>query len=238
MNRQKLYSGKTKDVYRLDDGKLLFYFKDEVTGEDGIVDPGANTVMGRVAGKGRISLEMTGYFFRLLAGHGIPTHLVSLDPQQRTMTVRAAERPGSFTASGGGLEFICRLLAWGSFVRRYEDYLRGPGQTLDRLVEITLKDDRRGDPLVNDDTLVALGILDRARLREAKRLTRRIAALISADLRRQRLQLIDLKVEFGLVKGEVTLIDEISADSMRVMDENRRVLSHEELYRRLSDPAR
>ena len=36
--------GKTKDVYALKDGNYLLKFKDDVTGEDGIFDPGANTV--------------------------------------------------------------------------------------------------------------------------------------------------------------------------------------------------
>ena len=38
------YKGKTKDVYALEDGNYLLKFKDDVTGVDGVFDPGANTV--------------------------------------------------------------------------------------------------------------------------------------------------------------------------------------------------
>ena len=39
-----VYTGKTKDVYALEDGNYLLKFKDTLTGEDGVFDPGANTV--------------------------------------------------------------------------------------------------------------------------------------------------------------------------------------------------
>ena len=39
-----VYKGKTKDVYELEDGNYLLQFKDDVTGENGVFDPGANTV--------------------------------------------------------------------------------------------------------------------------------------------------------------------------------------------------
>ena len=39
-----LYKGKTKNVYDLQDGTYLLKFKDDVTGKDGVFDPGANTV--------------------------------------------------------------------------------------------------------------------------------------------------------------------------------------------------
>lgn len=39
-----VYRGKTKDVYALENGDYLLQFKDDVTGVDGVFDPGANTV--------------------------------------------------------------------------------------------------------------------------------------------------------------------------------------------------
>ena len=40
----KVYTGKTKDVYALDNGNYQLKFKDDCTGTDGVFDPGANTV--------------------------------------------------------------------------------------------------------------------------------------------------------------------------------------------------
>lgn len=226
---EKIYSGKTKDVYGLPNGNILLVFKDDVTGEEGVIDPGANTVIGQVEGKGRKSLAMTDYFFKRLHAADIPTHLVSVDLDNSTMEVRRAEPLGKDIKGAGGFEFVCRTRPWGSFLRRYQNYIREPEKTLDHLVEITIKDDERGDPLINDDTILALGLLGRSHLEQAKDITRRVCGIVEADLRDKGLTLIDMKIELGLVDGEVVVIDEISADAMRVMDEKGKVLDHETL---------
>jgi phosphoribosylaminoimidazole-succinocarboxamide synthase len=52
-----LKNGKTKDVYKLDNGRYLLKFKDSVTGgPGGVVDPGGNSVVGEEAGMGRACL--------------------------------------------------------------------------------------------------------------------------------------------------------------------------------------
>ena len=230
---EKIYSGKTKDLYALPNGNVLLVFKDDVTGEDGVIDPGANTVIGKVEGKGRKSLAMTDHFFKSLHAADIPTHFVRVDLEKGTMEVRRAEPLGKDIQGAGGLEFICRTRPWGSFVRRYQQYIRDTGRTLDYLVEITVKDDERGDPLISDDTLVALGLLSPSHLDQAKDITRRVCRIVEADLRAKGLTLIDMKIEIGLVDGEVVVIDEISADAMRVMDEGGQVLDHGTVYEQL-----
>lgn len=230
---EKIYSGKTKDIYALPNGNILLAFKDDVTGADGVIDPGANTVIGKVEGKGRKSLAMTDYFFNCLRAANIPTHLVQLDVEQGTMEVRRAEPLGKDVDGFGGLEFVCRTRPWGSFIRRYQQYIRDTEQKLDYLVEITLKDDERGDPLINDDTLVTLGLLSSAHLQQAKDITRNVCRIVEADLRGKNLTLVDMKIELGLVDGEVIVIDEISADAMRVMDDTGTVLAHGTVYEKL-----
>jgi len=232
-NNEKIYSGKTKDLYVLPNGNILLVFKDDVTGEGGVIDPGANTVIGQVEGKGRKSLAMTDYFFKRLHNAGIPTHFVRADLEKGTMEVRRAEPLGKNISGVGGLEFICRTRPWGSFVRRYQQYIRDTGRKLDYLVEITVKDDERGDPLINDDTIVALGLLSPQHLEQAKETTRHVCRIVEADLRDKGLTLIDMKIEIGLVDGEVVVIDEISADAMRVMDAEGQVLGHGVVYEKL-----
>ena len=39
-----VYTGKTKNVYALDNGNYLLKFKDDCTGKDGVFDPGENSV--------------------------------------------------------------------------------------------------------------------------------------------------------------------------------------------------
>jgi phosphoribosylaminoimidazole-succinocarboxamide synthase len=230
---EKIYSGKTKDVYALANGNVLLVFKDDVTGEGGVIDPGANSVIGQVEGKGRKSLAMTDHFFQRLHAADIPTHFVRADLEKGTMEVRRAEPLGKDINGTGGFEFICRTRPWGSFLRRYQRYIGDAEGKLDYLVEITVKDDERGDPLINDDAILALALLEPFHLEQAKELTRRACRLVEAELREKGLTLIDMKIELGLVEGEVVVIDEISADAMRAMDETGKVVDHETLYRAL-----
>lgn len=214
---KKVYEGKTKTVYELEDGNVLLQFKDDVTGEGDIIDPGANTVIGKVEGKGNASLKMSKYFFEILQAAGIPTHYIEANLDDNTMVVRKAE------CFGAGLEFVCRLRATGSFIRRYGKYAQ-EGQPLDYLVEITLKDDLRGDPLVNDETLIQLKLMNQEEIKEVKNLTKHVTKIIKKKYDELGLELIDIKLEFGRIDGRIALIDEISGDNMRVKEDNRILL--------------
>src|SRR5690606_34464938 len=119
-----IYTGKTKDVYSLGNQEVLLKFKDDVTGTDGVFDPGANTVGLSIAGAGKSGLKMTKHFFELLIANGIATHYVSADLDEVSMVVKSA------TMFGKGLEVICRYKAVGSFFRRYGAYCT-EGQVLD-----------------------------------------------------------------------------------------------------------
>ncbi len=204
-----VYQGKTKNVYRLPDGNYLLKFKDDVTGTDGVFDPGANTVGLSIEGIGQGNLKMTEYYFKLLREKGIPTHFVSADIEKAEMTVLPA------TPFGKGLEIICRFRAVGSFIRRWGAYA-AEGQPLDAFVEVTLKDDQRGDPPITKDALHMLGILNYDEYETLKSLTQRIATIIKEDLQQKGLELYDIKFEFGRRNGEIILIDEISSGNMRV----------------------
>ncbi|NLP45876.1 MAG: phosphoribosylaminoimidazolesuccinocarboxamide synthase [Epulopiscium sp.] len=206
-----VYKGKTKDVYDLENGNYLLKFKDDVTGENGVFDPGANTVGLTVEGVGKAGLQLTKYFFELLEDQGIPTHYVEADIEKATMIVKPA------TAFGNGLEVICRYRAVGSFIRRYGMYAK-EGQPLDGFVEVTLKDDMRQDPPITKDALVMLGILSEDEYEILKRLTKKIGAIIKNELAQKGLELYDIKFEFGRVGKDkhIALIDEISGGNMRV----------------------
>lgn len=202
--------GKTKDVYILEDGNYLLKFKDDVTGKDGVFDPGANTVGLTMEGAGNAALRLTTHFFKVLEGKGIPTHFVEANIAESTMTVKKAE------VFGEGIEVICRYRAVGSFLRRYGKYVED-GQPLAGLVEITLKDDGRGDPLITSDALEMLGILSKDEYRLLKKLTLEICEVVKAELSQKGLELYDIKLEFGRVgeNKEIALIDEISGGNMR-----------------------
>ncbi len=205
-----IYKGKTKDVYELDDGSYQLKFKDDVTGENGKFDPGANTVGLSIEGAGRAGLKLTRLFFEAINAQNIPTHYIDADIENATMTVKPA------TVFGKGLEVICRYRAVGSFLRRYGAYAK-EAQPLDSFVEVTIKDDNRQDPPINDDALEMLGILSKEEYGILKDLTKRISGIIKSELNKKDIELYDIKLEFGRVgeNREIALIDEISGGNMR-----------------------
>ena len=76
---EKIYQGKTKDVYKLENGNVLLKFKDDCTGKDGVFDPGENSVGLQIEGIGKANLETSIKFFEILKEAGVKTHYVSAD---------------------------------------------------------------------------------------------------------------------------------------------------------------
>ena len=207
---EKLYSGKTKDVYQLENGNVLLKFKDDCTGKDGVFDPGENTVGLTIEGIGRANLETSILFFEVLKEAGIKTHYVAANVEEATMEVLPAK------VFGKGLEVICRLKATGSFIRRYGDYIADGTELPGGYVECTFKNDAKGDPLVTCEGLEALGVMSREMFESMKAQTLKITRIVADELAKKGLDLYDIKFEFGYNNDEVILIDEIASGNMRV----------------------
>ena len=213
-----IYKGKTKDVYSLEDGNYLLKFKDDVTGKDGVFDPGANEVGATIEGVGKAGISLTKFFYEKLNNMGIPTHYLDSDLQNATMTVKPAKM------FGNGVEVICRYRAVGSFMRRYGMYAT-EGQLLDAYVELTLKDDARDDPLITDEALEMLKILTKEEYKILVDLTKKIGNVVKEELAKKDMELYDIKFEFGRVgeDNHIALIDEISGGNMRAYKDGEKV---------------
>ena len=195
-----IYTGKTKNVYALENGNYLLKFKDDCTGKDGVFDPGENSVGLTIDGVGDVNLRMSIYFFEKINAAGIKTHYVSANLADTTMEVLPAK------PFGKGLEVICR----------YGDYIE-EGADLPAYVETTFKNDALGDPLVTKDALVALGVMTDKQYDDIKDMTQKITQIVADDLKEKGLVLYDIKFEYGYdADGKVILIDEIASGNMRV----------------------
>ena len=205
-----VYTGKTKNVFELENGNYLLKFKDDCTGKDGVFDPGENSVGLTIEGVGDVNLRMTKYFFDKINEAGIRTHFVKANLEDTTMEVLPA------TVFGKGLEVICRYKAVGSFFRRYGQYIE-QGADLPAYVEMTFKNDELGDPLVTKDGLVVLGVMTEEQYDDIKTMTQQITKIVADDMAEKGLDLYDIKFEFGYdADGKVMLIDEIASGNMRV----------------------
>ena len=210
MEKKLVYTGKTKNVYGLDNGNYLLKFKDDCTGKDGVFDPGENSIGLTIDGVGDVNLRMSIYFFEKINAAGIRTHFVSADLNETTMEVLPAK------VFGKGLEVICRYKAVGSFLRRYSDYIE-EGADLPAYVEMTFKNDAKGDPLVTKDGLIVLGVMTAEQYDTIKDMTQKITQIVADEMKARGLVLYDIKFEYGYdADGQVMLIDEIASGNMRV----------------------
>lgn len=207
-----LYTGKTKDVLLDEENNIVsLLFKDSATGENGVFDPGSNSVGGSVAGKGKIGLAISKYFFELMEKNGIPTHYLNADVEKGLMQVRKLTVPK--------LEFVLRYFTAGSMCRRFtleEGIVFNPPYA-----EVTLKDDIQGDPLISERICIMKGLLKEGQYDEALGIVARVGEVLKNELAPLGLTLIDFKIEVGYDEsGKMYVADEITPDIWRVRDEN------------------
>ncbi len=207
-----LYTGKTKDVL-LDEEKNIVHllFKDSMTGENGVFDPGSNTVGGSVEGKGKIGLAISKFFFELMEKNGVPTHYIDADVDAGLMQVRKLTVPK--------LEFVLRYYTAGSMCRRFT---LEEGIPFDPpYAEVTLKDDIQGDPLISERICIMKGLLKEGQYDEAQAIVVKVGEVLKNYLATLNLTLIDFKIEVGYDEtGKMYVADEITPDIWRVRDEN------------------
>lgn len=205
-----LYDGKTKAVLTDEaDGAVYLLFKDSATGENGVFDPGSNTVGGSVDGKGKIGLIISKYFFELMEKNGIPTHYLGADIGKGLMQVRELTVPK--------LEFVLRYFTAGSMCRRFT---LEEGLPFDPpYLEVTLKDDEQGDPLITERLCIMKNLLVAGQYGEGLDILVRVGEILKAELADMNLTLIDFKIEIGYdADGKMYVVDEITPDIWRVRD--------------------
>jgi phosphoribosylaminoimidazole-succinocarboxamide synthase len=225
-----IYSGKSKDVFNITEGpyagKYRLVFTDKATGyiENGkpVFDPGYDSVVGEIPGKGAIACRFATYFFKLLQDKGIPSHYIDTIGENE-MIVEPADplsMPAAIPELAGSaplqnLEFTWRNNATGSFWRRYP-FVK-PCMNLHTLVEAWTKGD--ADILITLEALEATGAMSKDEISQSIELVKNIAAIVSEEFASKELHVIDGKFELGRLKygdGKIVIIDEISPDVLRV----------------------
>lgn len=204
--RRKLYEGKAKIIYEGPEaGTVIQYFKDDATA----FNAEKHDV---IAGKGILNNRIAAHLMTKLEGIGIPTHFIK-SLNMREQLVRSVEIVP--------IEVVVRNIAAGSLAKRLG---LKEGTPLPRpLVEFYYKSDDLGDPMVNDDHIMAMGWADPYELEEIVTLAFRANDYLMGLFSGIGMQLVDFKVEFGRIYGEygdlyIVLADEISPDTCRIWD--------------------
>jgi len=201
--RELLYEGKAKKIWSTDDENLVISeFKDDLTAFNG-------EKKSSEAGKGALNNKISTELFKLLDEHGIPTHFVKMLDDNHMLHKKADVIL---------IEVIVRNIATGSLSRNLgiED-----GKVLPfTLVEFDYKNDDLGDPKLNDQHALILGLVDfQDELDKLRRMARQVNDILKPYFADKGLNLVDFKLEFGKDKdGNIILIDEISPDNCRFWD--------------------
>ena len=214
-----LYEGKAKQVYATENpDEVIVFYKDDATAFNG-------EKKGTITGKGVINNQMSAILFEMLEVKGIPTHMLSV-LSEREQLVRSVEIVP--------LEVIIRNTAAGSMCKRLG--IEEGMELLEPIFEICYKNDEFGDPLINNDHAVALGLATRQEIKTIKDYTMKINDMLLAFFAERGIRLIDFKLEFGRYKGKILLADEISPDTCRFWDaETGKKLDKDRFRRNLGD---
>jgi phosphoribosylaminoimidazole-succinocarboxamide synthase len=201
--RELLYEGKAKKLFLTDDENLVISeFKDDLTAFNG-------EKKSSEAGKGALNNKISTELFKLLEANGIQTHFVKMLDDNHMLHTKVDVIL---------IEVIVRNIATGSLTRNLG--IKDGTVLPFTLVEFDYKDDALGDPKLNDQHALILGLVEyQDELDKIRRMARQINDILKPYFFEKGLNLVDFKLEFGKdASGNIILIDEISPDNCRFWD--------------------
>jgi phosphoribosylaminoimidazole-succinocarboxamide synthase len=197
-------SGKVKDIYELDDKRLLFYFTDRVSAFD-VILPTA------IPKKGEVLCKLSAFWFDYL---GVPNHMVAIEGTNTMIVNRMTMIP---------VECVVRGYLYGSLFERLEKgdvSLQVPKALAQRLpspyFDPTTKSEVKDEP-ITEQAIVDEGRMSASELQLVKGTTISIYRKMSERAEKAGFILADLKLEFGRDSGgNVILGDSIGPDEFRM----------------------
>jgi phosphoribosylaminoimidazole-succinocarboxamide synthase len=214
MKMEQLYTGKAKTIYKTDDPtKLISEFRDSLTAFDG-------KKKSEVDKKGYYNAQITRKIYEMLEAEGIKTHLIEM-VSDIDMLVDAVEIVK--------LEVIVRNIAAGSITRKYP--MKEGTKFENPIIAFDYKSDEYGDPMLNEDIAVALGVSTYEEIEHIRNIALKINKILVDYLGERGIMLPDFKLEFGRKDGEILLADEISCDTCRFWDKETGESLDKDLFR-------
>ncbi|UWG96186.1 phosphoribosylaminoimidazolesuccinocarboxamide synthase [Dehalobacter sp. DCM] len=201
--REMLYEGKAKKIYDTNDKNYFWVeYKDDATAFNGIKK-------GTIVDKGVINNKMSAMMFTYLEKNGVNTHFVELLSDREQIVKRLTMIP---------LEIVVRNIVAGSLCKKVgkeEGYiLPSP------IFELYYKDDALGDPMVNETHAIAMGWATLEQIKTMQEIALKVNTIMTNIVAAAGIDLVDYKLEFGMIDGKVMLGDEISPDTCRFWDKD------------------
>ena len=194
--------GKAKSLFETENQQeLMMVYRDDTSAFDGKKKEA-------LKGKGEINNIFNAHIMDYLANNGIDTHYIKTISKNESLVHRLDMLP---------VECVVRNIATGSICRRL-----GVEQGLnfeEPLFEFFLKDDDLGDPLINDNHIIAFKWGTEKEIKIMKEKTLAINKLLCEKFSDAGLILVDYKVEFGRKGDDIILGDEFTPDGCRIWDQ-------------------
>jgi len=200
---KKIAEGKTKIIYEnpSDSKTVYMVFKDDITAGDGA----KHDVM---SGKALVDWKTNSDIYEYLNRRGVTTHYLS-SPQEKVSLVRKLD----FKIN---LEVVTRRVAAGSILKwgGVEEGLRYDPP----ITQFHYKDDPLHDPMLDDSYIdfIAAAKQGGDMYPKMRDLNAHVLLELEKAFAKFDIQLVDIKLEYGLIGGEVTVIDEITGGSFRL----------------------
>ncbi len=199
--KELLSEGKAKSLYSTsNNGELLMVYRDDTSAFDGKKTEA-------LKGKGEINNRFNAFIMEYLSDNGINTHFLKETSNNESLVKSLDMLP---------VECVVRNIATGSLCRRL-----GVEQGLkfeNPLFEFFLKNDELGDPLINDNHIIAFEWGTQEEIDKMKELTFKINELLCSLFDNAGLILVDHKVEYGRHSEGLILGDEFTPDGCRIWD--------------------
>lgn len=196
-----IYEGKAKRIFKTEkEDEVLVYYKDDATAFNG-------EKKASIASKGILNNTISSIIFEMLKEKGIKTHFVEKISDREQICKKVDIIP---------LEVIVRNIAAGSMAKRYG--VEEGTELKTTVLEISYKNDELGDPLMNDYHAMALGIVTKEELDYIYDQASKVNKILTEFFLNQDIKLVDFKLEFGKLNGEILLADEVSPDTCRLWD--------------------
>ena len=212
---EKLYEGKAKILYATEDPQLVVqYFKDDATAFNA-------QKRGTIVDKGVCNNRIASRMFQVLEAAGVPTHFVRQLSDREMLVKKLQIVP---------LEVTIRNITAGGMAKMLgiEE-----GIVLAQPVfEWHYKSDALGDPLINDDHILALSLATPQELETIRRWSFKVNDVLKAYFAQRAIDLVDFKLEFGRHGGQILLGDEISPDTCRFWEQGTKKKLDKDRFRR------
>ncbi|MBQ8162327.1 MAG: phosphoribosylaminoimidazolesuccinocarboxamide synthase [Clostridia bacterium] len=196
-----IQEGRSKRMYATDDPRqAILYFKDEAMAYNGLK-------RGRILGKGEVNNAVCRTFFELITDNHIPNHYISQVDSRQSLIWRCNMIP---------IVVMVRNRVAGTLAERTGLPM---GKVMDPpVVEFTYKRPDLDNPLINVSHILAMKLASRSEMDYITAVALRINEILSAYMDEIDIELIDFKLEFGRLDGEILVADEISPDVARFWD--------------------